>query len=412
MRIVANCEGIRLKEARSLGVSHFTSKTFAALRQDHGVEIVGQVSSEDLPDYEASGLCDSLCCRYDEKPPKGKQKQQPSRPVRAWRKGLKLVRRPFQQRRYRQAIQDCLLEYSPHHFLPGTSGLPRVILCHDLHIYDVPWKYNPREPLLNRFIHNMQSASAILVPYVRPFKHLPDYVPGIEDKLFLVDGPTLLGDVPLLPEVVADLKTKLFSHLDPDSKLVLYPGVLQEHKNHKTLISAIAILKDQGHPIHLVCPGSSFRKKITDDIMQHVADLNVGDRVTFPGFVTSEEVRALYELCDAVVSPSLAEGGNAIAQEAIAFGRPVACANTEPSRQHVAFMQANVPLFDGTDPASIAHSLWDIISQREAYLRANEPARQRVDTWSWSRVAGRCLEAYTWVANGSNPDDKPQPYPD
>jgi len=401
MKILANCEGIH--PGTTLGVTHFTWNVFAALRAEFDMQIACQVLPDMVSDYCAQSVCDDVVPSHAAAP---SWLAGSFLPIRVLRSVYRRASGALYTSQYSQSLKGGTVEYVPHHFQRPIGKLPTVVTCFDLHIFDVPWKYRPRQPLLNRFLSVMRSASAIVTPFRRPFRKLPSLVADVEKKVFLATCPTLLADVPLDKAILQLMRARF--DVQGNSILLLYPAMLQEHKNHKKLLAALAILRAGGKDIRLICPGPGFRPDVTRSIMRHAESLGLGDAVSWPGLMSSEEIRCLYELCTAVVSPSLAEGGNAIAQEAIAFGKPVACADTEASREHIALMGANVPLFAGNDADSIAEGIWEIIRNGSSLVASNEGARERIEAWTWHRVAERYAHIIRWVAAGCKPEDKPE----
>lgn len=401
LKILANCEKMRI--GVSLGVTHFNLKLFAALRKEFHLKIACQVTPETMDSYRArTEIYDALV---------SPRNSPPSRPNKAPWMGQKLfnvlkrIHELYHEKRYDCFSKGAVIEYHPHHFQFAIGQLPKVTTCHDLHIFDVPWKYKPRELSLNLFNDNLQSASAILTEFPRTFEDLPSKVEGTGDKIFLVASPTLLDNSPLHESSLQKMKEKYFSRGEPD--LLIYPAQLQAHKNHKNLLSAIRVLIDSGKPVKLVCPGSDFKLGITKEIKEHRDSLGLQDFVFFPGFVSDEDLRALYEICTAVISPSLAEGGAYINQEAIVFGKPSACADIKSARMHIRQMGAVVPFFDPHDVKDIADTIRKMIKDGSKIVEKNRQAREKIASWTWKRVAERYVDVFYWVIKGCNPEEKP-----
>lgn len=401
LKILANCEKMHLEV--NLGVGHFNMNLFAALRNEFNIKIVCQVSPEMKSSYY------KLSHVYDELIPS--RHFLPSRLNNASWLGewlydiLKQMDAFYHKKRIDNSLKGTMIEYFPHHFQFTTGQLPKVITCHDLHIFDIPWKYEPREPILKRFIDNMKSASAILTEFPRTFEDLPSMIDGTRDKIFLVASPTLMADVPLKRSSVRKMKEKYLAN--GGQHLLLFPAQLQAHKNHKNLFSAVSALKKSGTPIKLVCPGSEFKPEITKDIIQHRDSLGLKEHVFFPGFISNEDLRSLYEICTAVISPSLAEGGAYINQEAIAFGRPSACAGIKSAHAHLKQMGAVVPFFNPLDVTEIVNVIRELIKNGTVIVNNNRQARENIARWTWKRVAKRYRDVFHWVANGCQPDEKP-----
>ena len=144
-----------------------------------------------------------------------------------------------------------------------------------------------------------------------------------------------------------------------------------------------------------------------EQLREFVRSLGQEDAVQFTGFVSTERLRALYACCSAAVSPSLAEGGNMIAQEAVAFGKPVAGADTEPTRDQAALMGAELRCFSADDVDSMAAVLADLVKEGEQLVAENTEARERVQSWTWERTADRLMRVFRWVAEGCKPEERP-----
>lgn len=375
----------------TLGIAHFTASALGELRREWGWEVEVVVDDALLAEYgeDRRAFLDVITPR-SEIAPRGR------RPF--WRRGLARLRPP-------PAPQA---EYVPHPFFEALSRPPTPVLlcCFDLHIVDVPEKYGRhRDRLFQVYARSLARASAVVVPFPRPFRLLPSLVPGVADKLFLTACPTLLGDIPLREEVLRSVRERFGP--PPGSRLLLYPGALHVHKNHVRLIEALSILIARGQRVTLVCPGSEHAPEATAAIREAIRSFGVEAHVVLPGFLSSEEVRGLYECCDLAVSPSHAEGGNAIVQEAIHFGRPVACSGIDAAREHVRFMGASVPFFDPDDAGDIARAIEGVLADPAACVAANRSARETVQSWTWERLARRYAEILDWLVAGADPRARP-----
>ena len=73
--------------------------------------------------------------------------------------------------------------------------------------------------------------------------------------------------------------------------------------------------------------------------------------------MSDETLRALYELSDGLVTPTLYEAGSFPVFEAMMVGRPVACSRIPPLVEQLERDGAEAELFDLNDPADIAAAL-------------------------------------------------------
>jgi glycosyltransferase involved in cell wall biosynthesis len=123
------------------------------------------------------------------------------------------------------------------------------------------------------------------------------------------------------------------------------------------------------------------------------------------GFVTDDELAALFRGCAGVVVPTLWEAASGAVMEAIDFGRPLACSSIESVRHQVAETRAHAAMFDPTDVAAIGRAINAIIEDPHRYTGTEEPNHARLP--AWSDVGKAYLEIFRWVVNGADPDRRP-----
>jgi glycosyltransferase involved in cell wall biosynthesis len=100
-----------------------------------------------------------------------------------------------------------------------------------------------------------------------------------------------------------------------DQVLVLFVGRLDVGKNIHTLIDAIAALRAEGVPLHLITAGVG---PAADDIRE-----KLGDAATVAGFVEADELARLYASVDLVALSSEVEIRSMVGMEAMASGCPM-----------------------------------------------------------------------------------------
>jgi glycosyltransferase involved in cell wall biosynthesis len=86
--------------------------------------------------------------------------------------------------------------------------------------------------------------------------------------------------------------------------------------------------------------------------------MHLGDRILFPGYLSTADLAALMANCTALVFPSLYEGFGLPVIEAMAAGVPVACSNTT-SLPEVAADAAI--FFDPRVPTQIANAMISLL---------------------------------------------------
>ena len=118
-----------------------------------------------------------------------------------------------------------------------------------------------------------------------------------------------------LPESPAGARPYLF-----------YSAQFWPHKNHVALLHALKLLRSrQGLDLELAFCGSD--KGNLSHVKRTARELGLEDRVRFLGFVSQDELYALYKNAFALVYPSLFGPDNLPPLEAFAIGCPVVAAN-------------------------------------------------------------------------------------
>ncbi len=345
--VVVNCR--RTPFGSTLGVAHFLLRLCQALSENHTLTFVVDhpADIDETPAQELIRAMGEVATFTD---------------VRS-------------RRGYRSAI-----ELRPHHFQPQEIADRSIILCHDLHVFDIPAKYGERvQSMQAAFRQNLSSADAVLTEFPRTYFAVERIAEISLPNLFLVDAPLLLD-------------TSGVGSSDPsgpdDPFVLLYPAQLQVHKNHCALIDAVAAVRASGRQVVLRLPGSDFDEAITAEISAHALRGGVADAVEFLGRVSDETLLNHYRDCDGVVVPSLAEGGAYVVLEAIAAGKPVAAHELEAARLHADAVGAQVLWFDAADQEDTTRAIEALVDADPGVsVRANEACRARLASLSWSAVA-------------------------
>jgi len=150
-----------------------------------------------------------------------------------------------------------------------------------------------------------------------------------ECKKFLNLQEDRIKVVPIFSSGVIDKKctAKKPPKLKDDEFFIHYPAQYWAHKNHYNLLAAMPQIIKKFPKIRLVLTGSDKgnKKYITDTINE----LKIQENIIELGFISSEELRWLYENSQGLVFPSLLSPISMPLPEAAELGCPVACANLE-----------------------------------------------------------------------------------
>lgn len=177
-------------------------------------------------------------------------------------------------------------------------------------------------------------------------------------------------------------------------RFILWAGQLESRKNIARLLEAFARIKDSV-PHDLVLAGAQrfafpMARGVERDL-QLIQKLSLQDRVHFPGWISHEDLPAMYRLADLFALPSLYEGFGIPLLEAMACGCPVLTANTCAPPEVVG--DAAV-LVDPLDVDAIGRGMLEALTNVE--LRRANVARGllRVRNFGWERCAREVLSLF------------------
>ncbi|WFE97307.1 glycosyltransferase [Micromonospora sp. WMMD987] len=272
----------------------------------------------------------------------------------------------------------------PFHGAPIGPG-PSVVVLHDLRHLRAAF-HSPGFAAVVR--ENVACASALVVTWPHPYREALRLFPEAAHRTALVPTPTFQP----APDRAA---------ARPEPGLLVYPSSTASHKNHATLLEAMALLPQ----CRLVCPGPLVEPDASR-LLARAARPDLRGRVSFPGFVTLDELNALYARADAVVIPSLWEAASGAMLEAFSWGLPVACADAEPLLAQLEFTGAEATVFRATEPASLAEAVQRLLADRPRYAAAARHADNRLAARTWTATGGDYLDVLRWVAQG-----RPGPMP-
>lgn len=288
------------------------------------------------------------------------------------------------------AIQDAFL-----------TDLPSIYQPHDLQHLHLPQFFTPREREHRERTYRTHCgrAAAVVVMTQWGKQDLVDRYGLPPEKVHVIPWAPVLDAYEEPPE---ELIAEVSARLRLPERFAFYPAKTYPHKNHLALLQAVAILRDDGVRVPLICTGglSDFQSRIRREI----ARLRLEDQVVFLGYLAEWEMRVLYRKAHCLVFPTLFEGWGMPVFEAFVSRLPVACSNIEVLQELVG--DAAI-LFDPHDPEAIAHGLravWDQDATREALL-TNADRRMRGVSWRATALKFRAL--YRSVAGRAlTPEDE------
>ena len=186
-----------------------------------------------------------------------------------------------------------------------------------------------------------------------------------------------------------------------DASLILFVGGISPHKNLDGLIRAVAGLAKEGVEHWQLGLVGDYRDDAflgCYDALQHVVrELQIEDRVKFTGYVSEEDLVALYNAATVIVIPSFSEGFGLPAVEAMACGAPV-----------VASRRGSLPevlgtaglYFDPGKPEEMRAAIAEVLTDPALRDRLIAAGRVQAAKHSWTDAARQVLAYLERLAGG------------
>lgn len=167
----------------------------------------------------------------------------------------------------------------------------------------------------------------------------------------------------------------------PREPFLFFPAHTWRHKNHRTVLSAMTVLRAKyGLRPALICTGGA--REAQSELEKQIDEDGLREQVRFLGYCPREDLPALYRAAGCLVFPSLFEGFGMPVLEAMTCGCPVVCSNTS-SLPEVAGEAAL--LVDPTDAEGLADAIHAVLEDPELRQRLMSCGAERARRFSWRR---------------------------
>ena len=125
-----------------------------------------------------------------------------------------------------------------------------------------------------------------------------------------------------------------------------------------------------------------------DDVLAEVRGSKIWNRVRMIGFVSDNDLRALYSSCRVFVYPSFYEGFGLPPLEAMACGAPVVASRVPSIKESVA------RVVSATDFRELAKAIVELLTGEQARRSLSERGREYAQEFSWKQTAALTREVY------------------
>ncbi len=207
------------------------------------------------------------------------------------------------------------LFFSLTHYIPWFTNIPKIFSIMDLSYIHYPWMFNIKDYFQLRYMthHSVMHAQKIVTisqfckSEIIKFYSFPE-----NDIIVIYPG------LSKLPNLSPHEMRVFFDKYDISKKYILFVGTIQPRKNIVRLIEAYNKLNKD---IQLVVVGKLGWKY--KPILNAMNTSSKRDQILILDYVSSPQLRLLYEHAECFVLPSLYEGFGIPVLEAIQYGCPI-----------------------------------------------------------------------------------------
>jgi len=169
--------------------------------------------------------------------------------------------------------------------------------------------------------------------------------------------------------------------------IILSIAQKQAYKNLACLVKALSDIDEMS--VQLVLPGEHTPYEM--ELKRLANELHVIDRISFPDWVSEEDLEGFYCAAGCMVLPSFIEGFGLPVLEAMARGVPVACSN----RWALPEVAGDAALlFDPDDQSQVTHSIKKLLFEHNFAAHLVEKGYTRAREFSWQKTALMTLASY------------------
>ncbi|HRY82090.1 MAG TPA: glycosyltransferase family 1 protein [Candidatus Moranbacteria bacterium] len=330
---------------------------------------------------------------FDEYQPKNKNFQKVLANYR-WYTFAEQIKMPFLLRKYKLD-----LVHFPHFNVPLLYFGKFIVTIHDLILLRFPTiRSSTLSPLAYWFkfmaykvVINLAIRRACTIIGVSNFTKndiLKKYPKILKEKIFVTYEAC--DDFCFFNPKKYEQLSALYGIIRP---YILYVGNVYPHKNPERLILATKEVAKEFPELKLVFVGGEdyFYRRLKELIRKQ----NI-QNIIFSGFVPDYDLDAIFRNSLAYIRPSLHEGFELPALEAMARGVPVVAAEYECSKE---ILGDSAYYFDGEDISDIARAIKEILRNEKLRDELIKKGYDQAKKYSWKRMAQKTLELYQSAKN-------------
>lgn len=280
------------------------------------------------------------------------------------------------------------LFHGTNYNLPLWQRCPTVVTIHDLSL--LLYADTHQEHLVRRARIRLPTMTHIATRIITDSESVKR-----EICAHLGVAPEKITAVPLAPRrafrpASATQARTVRRRLGVEEDFILFVGTVEPRKNLLTLVRAFdQLLRATDLRPQLVIAGQ--KGWLTEELFAHVEQSALSERILFTGYVSDEDLCALYSSCRVSVYPSLYEGFGLPPLEAMACGAPVITSRIPVIMETVG---TAARLIEPSDVRELTAALVELLTNADARAHLSTAGLQRAAEFTWERTAQMTLEVY------------------
>jgi len=289
------------------------------------------------------------------------------------------------------------LFHGTNYEVPLWGGAARVVTIHDLSLFLHPETHEERrvrrarvrQPLMAR------AADAVITPTETVRREVCEHLGLAPSKVFAVAEAARECFKPLEFEETEEMRRRL--GVGPEFLLAV--GTVEPRKNLRVALRAFEEVTRalRQSDLQLVIVGGQGWK--TGPLNEALEKSRARERVVLTGYVSDEDLRALYSSCRAFLYLSLYEGFGLPPLEAMGCGAPVVAGRTSAIAE---VTDGAARLVSPNCPEEAAAAVLELLRSDRVRRTFVEAGLRRASQFSWTRAARETLEVYEETLSKKN----------
>ena len=291
------------------------------------------------------------------------------------------VKAPMALRRYKPAVW-----LQPYGFCSLTTGIPQVLLVHDLafkqHPEFIAWHHRWYYRLFTGSFLKKTRQVITVSEYSK--NDIIQHYPFAANKISVVSGAAKTIFQPVSWQEKQEVKEKYTA----GTEYFICTGGIHPRKNLLNLLKAFSLFKKWQHSnMKMVVAGRLAWQY--DDIVEKLKSYKYRNDVVLTGYLPDEELARLTASAYAMVYPSFFEGFGLPIVEAMQSGVPVITSNTSsmPETGGDAALYA-----DPNDPDAIAKHMLSLYRDETFRHKLVEAGQEQAAKYDWDKTAQQLWE--------------------